>query len=132
DFTGHVLLHTVHEQCLKRGVKFYSEWYALELIVEDNVCRGLVVLDVLTGELHTMYAKAVMFATGGYGRAYKITSNAFANTGDGARAVPPPRDLRARHPDERGLPRRGRLPAQQCGRALHGALRARPQGAGPA
>src|SRR5690606_5059580 len=63
DFTGHVLLHTVHEQCLKRGVKFYSEWYALELIVEDNVCRGLVVLDVLTGELHTMYAKAVMFAT---------------------------------------------------------------------
>ncbi|HLV43720.1 MAG TPA: FAD-binding protein [Aggregatilineales bacterium] len=83
DFTGHVLLHTVHEQCLKRGVKFYSEWYALELIVEDNVCRGLVVLDVLTGELHTMYAKAVMFATGGYGRAYKITSNAFANTGDG-------------------------------------------------
>jgi succinate dehydrogenase / fumarate reductase, flavoprotein subunit len=83
DWTGHVLLHTIHEQCLKHGVKFYSEWYALELIVEDGIARGLVVMNILTGELHTMRAKAIMFATGGYGRAYKITSNATANTGDG-------------------------------------------------
>ncbi len=83
DYTGHVLLHTAHEQCLKQGVKFYSEWYCLDLIIEDNVCRGVVAMDVLTGELHLMKAKAVMFGTGGYGRAWKITSNAFANTGDG-------------------------------------------------
>jgi succinate dehydrogenase/fumarate reductase flavoprotein subunit len=83
DYTGHVLLHTIHEQCLKHGVNFYSEWYCMDLIVEDNVCRGIVAMDVLTGELHLMRAKAVMFGTGGYGRAWKITSNAYANTGDG-------------------------------------------------
>lgn len=83
DWTGHVLLHTAHEQCLKHGVKFYSEWYVLELLIEDGITRGLVAMDILTGELHTLRAKAVMFATGGYGRAWKITSNATANTGDG-------------------------------------------------
>ncbi|QPC84699.1 FAD-binding protein [Phototrophicus methaneseepsis] len=83
DWTGHVLLHTIHEQCLKHGVNFYSEWYVLELIVEDGITRGVVAMDILTGELHTINAKAVMFATGGYGRAWKITSNATANTGDG-------------------------------------------------
>ncbi len=83
DWTGHVLLHTIHEQALRHGVKFYSEWYVLELIIEDGITRGVVVMDILTGELHTMRGKAVMFATGGYGRAFKITSNATANTGDG-------------------------------------------------
>lgn len=83
DWTGHVLLHTIYEQCLKHGVQFYSEWYVLELIIEDGITRGIVAMDILTGELHTLRAKAVMFATGGYGRAWKITSNATANTGDG-------------------------------------------------
>jgi succinate dehydrogenase / fumarate reductase flavoprotein subunit len=83
DLTGHVLLHTIHEQALRQGVKFYSEWYALGLIVEDNICRGIVALEILTGKIYVMRAKAVMFATGGYGRAFKITSNAHANTGDG-------------------------------------------------
>jgi succinate dehydrogenase / fumarate reductase flavoprotein subunit len=83
DYTGHVLLHTIHEQALKYGVKFYSEWYCMDLIVEDNICRGVVAMEVLTGKIVTMRAKAVMFGTGGYGRAFKITSNAFANTGDG-------------------------------------------------
>jgi succinate dehydrogenase/fumarate reductase flavoprotein subunit len=83
DFTGHVLLHTIHEQALRHGVNFYSEWYCMDLIVEDNVCKGVVAIDILTGEIHLMRAKAVMFGTGGYGRAWKITSNAFANTGDG-------------------------------------------------
>ncbi len=83
DYTGHVLLHTIHEQALRRGVKFYSEWYCMDLIVEENMCRGVVALDILNGKLHTMRAKAVMFGTGGYGRAWKITSNALANTGDG-------------------------------------------------
>jgi len=83
DWTGHVLLHTAYEQAVKNDVKFYSEWYAMDLIIEDNVCRGVVAIDILTGEIHTMRAKAVLFGTGGYGRAFKITSNAFANTGDG-------------------------------------------------
>lgn len=83
DYTGHVLLHTIHEQALRYGTKFYAEWYCLELIVEDGICRGIVAMDITTGELHTMRAKAVMFGTGGYGRAWKVTSNATANTGDG-------------------------------------------------
>ncbi len=83
DWTGHVLLHTIHEQALRHGVKFYSEWYLLDLIIEDNICRGIVAMNILDGSIHTLRAKAVMFATGGYGRAFKITSNAFANTGDG-------------------------------------------------
>lgn len=83
DYTGHVLLHTIHEQALRHGVKFYPEWYCLDLIIEDNVCRGVVAMDVVSGKLTLMRAKAVMFGTGGYGRAWKITSNATANTGDG-------------------------------------------------
>ena len=83
DYTGHVLLHTIHEQALRHGVKFYPEWYCLDLIIEDNICRGIVAMDVVSGKLYTMRAKAVMFGTGGYGRAWKITSNATANTGDG-------------------------------------------------
>jgi succinate dehydrogenase / fumarate reductase flavoprotein subunit len=83
DWTGHVLLHTIHEQALKHGVKFYSDWFALALIVEDNTCRGVVAVDITTGEIYTIRARAVMFGTGGYGRAWKITSNALANTGDG-------------------------------------------------
>ncbi len=83
DWTGHVLLHTIHEQALRHGVRFYSEWCVLDLIIEDNICRGIVAMDILTGNIHIMQAKAVMFGTGGYGRAYRITSNAHANTGDG-------------------------------------------------
>ncbi len=83
DWTGHMLLQTIHEQALRHGVHFYSEWYVLDLIIEDNICRGVVAMDVLTGEIHTLRAKAVMFGTGGYGRAYKVTTNAHANTGDG-------------------------------------------------
>ncbi len=83
DWTGHMLLQTIHEQALRHGVHFYSEWYVLDLIIEDNICRGVVAMDVLTGEIHTLHAKAVMFGTGGYGRAFKISTNAHANTGDG-------------------------------------------------
>src|SRR3990172_5441721 len=68
DWTGHVLLHTIHEQALRHGVKFYSEWYAKGLIVEDGICRGIVAMDILTGELHTLLAKSVLFGTPGYGR----------------------------------------------------------------
>lgn len=83
DRTGHVLLHTLYEQCIKHKVRFYSEYYALSLIIEDDICRGLVAWDMINGGVHVIRAKAVLFGTGGYGRVFKITSNAFANTGDG-------------------------------------------------
>ncbi|MDJ0757323.1 MAG: FAD-dependent oxidoreductase [Ardenticatenaceae bacterium] len=118
DRTGHVLLHTIHEQALRHGVNFYSEWYVLDLIVEDNVCRGLVALDILNGTIHTMRAKAVMFATGGYGRAFKITSNAFANTGDGVaiayRAGVPLMDMEFVQFHPTGLYKHGILMSEAC------------------
>ena len=118
DYTGHVLLHTIHEQALRRGVKFYSEWYCLDLIVEDNVCRGIVAMEILTGKIVTMRAKAVMFGTGGYGRAFKITSNAYANTGDGVaiayRAGVPLMDMEFVQFHPTGLYRHGILMSEAC------------------
>ncbi len=118
DRTGHVLLHTIHEQALMRGVKFYSEWYMMDLIIEDNICRGVVAMNVLDGSIHTMRAKAVMFATGGYGRAFKITSNAFANTGDGVaiayRRGVPLMDMEFVQFHPTGLYRHGILMSEAC------------------
>ncbi len=118
DWTGHVLLHTIHEQALKNGVKFYAEWFALDLIVEDNVCKGVVAINVQTGELHLMRAKAVMFGTGGYGRAWKITSNATANTGDGVaiayNAGVPLMDMEFVQFHPTGLYRHGILMSEAC------------------
>jgi succinate dehydrogenase / fumarate reductase flavoprotein subunit len=118
DYTGHVLLHTIHEQALRFGVQFYSEWYCLDLLVEDNVCRGLVAIDILSGDIHTMRAKAVMFGTGGYGRAFEITSNAYANTGDGVaiayRAGVPLMDMEFVQFHPTGLYRHGILMSEAC------------------
>jgi len=85
DRTGHALLHTLVEQTYKHGgrLRVYSEWHMNRLIVEEGVCRGVVVMNIKTGALEVLRAKAVLFATGGYGQAFKITSNAAANTGDG-------------------------------------------------
>ncbi|HEY5535706.1 MAG TPA: succinate dehydrogenase flavoprotein subunit [Ignavibacteria bacterium] len=83
DRTGHVILHTLYEQCVKRNVRFYSEYFILSLIIEEGICRGLTAFNLLDGEIHTFHSKAVMFGTGGYGRAYRVTSNAYANSGDG-------------------------------------------------
>ena len=118
DFTGHVLLHTVHEQALRHGVKFYSEWYCLDLIVEDNICRGIVAMDIASGRLYTMRAKAMLFGTGGYGRAFKITSNAYANTGDGVaiayRAGVPLKDMEFVQFHPTGLYKHGILMSEAC------------------
>jgi succinate dehydrogenase / fumarate reductase flavoprotein subunit len=85
DRTGHALLHTLVEQTYKQGGKLrvYSEWHMNRLIIEDGICRGVVVMDIKTGKLEVIRAKGVLFASGGYGQAFKITSNAAANTGDG-------------------------------------------------
>ncbi|MEP0764237.1 MAG: FAD-binding protein, partial [Chloroflexota bacterium] len=118
DWTGHVLLHTIHEQAHKHGVKFYSEWFALDLIVEDRVCKGVVAMNIQTGEIVTLRAKAVMFGTGGYGRAWKITSNALANTGDGVaiayNAGIPLMDMEFVQFHPTGLYRHGILMSEAC------------------
>ncbi|MBI5136041.1 MAG: FAD-dependent oxidoreductase [Nitrospirae bacterium] len=83
DRTGHALLHAMYEQVMKRRVKVYTEWFLTSLIVENGECQGVTVLDMASGELVAVRAKAVVFATGGYGRVYLTSSNGLVNTGDG-------------------------------------------------
>ena len=88
DRTGHMILHTLYQQTIKHDVTFYDEFHMLDLLVtDDGVCNGIVALEIQTGELHVFQAKAIIMATGGFGRVYKITSNAMACTGDGL-AIP--------------------------------------------
>jgi len=83
DRTGHALLHVMYEQLLKRRAKTYEEWYVTSLIVENGTCRGCVAMNLFTGELSRIDAKAVILATGGYGRVFALSTNALINTGDG-------------------------------------------------
>jgi succinate dehydrogenase / fumarate reductase flavoprotein subunit len=83
DRTGHMILQTLYQQCIKNKVAFHDEFQVLDLILEDDRCKGVVAVELANGELHIFAAKAVLFATGGFGRIFKITSNAHANTGDG-------------------------------------------------
>ena len=83
DRTGRVILDTLWEQCLQRNTKFFDEFQVLSLMIEDQRCFGVVAYELATGELHTFYSKAVLLATGGAGKIFKTTSNAFASTGDG-------------------------------------------------
>lgn len=87
DKTGHVILHTLFEQCLKNGVKFFDDWCLLSLVVENGKLEGLVAMDMRSGEIHPILAKSVVIATGGFGRIYwSRTTNAFNMTGDGTAA----------------------------------------------
>lgn len=81
--TGQALLHVMYEQIIKHEARTYEEWFATSLIMEDGVCRGVVAMDIKTGELHTIRAKAVIMASGGAGRAYEPTAQAAICTGDG-------------------------------------------------
>jgi succinate dehydrogenase/fumarate reductase flavoprotein subunit len=84
DITGHVLLHVCYEQLLKRDLKVYEEFYAWKLVVDDGRCQGVIAWDLLNGGLHSVGAKTVILATGGSGRLYAGTTNAWACTGDGS------------------------------------------------
>ena len=81
--TGRVILDTLWEQSLQRGIEFYDEFQMLSLITHNGLCCGVVAYELATGKLHTFHCKAVLLATGGAGKIYKTTSNAFASTGDG-------------------------------------------------
>lgn len=87
DKTGHVILHTLFEECLKNNVKFLNEWFLLSIETTDEKLDGIVAMDVKTGEIHAIKAKAIVIATGGFGRIYwSRTTNAFNMTGDGVAA----------------------------------------------
>ena len=83
DITGHVLVQVLYEQMMKRDVKVYEEWFAWRLVEDDGRCQGVICWDLLNGGLKTIGAKTVVLATGGAGRLYTGTTNAYSCTGDG-------------------------------------------------
>ena len=83
DITGHVLIHVLYEQVMKRDFPVYEEFFAWKLVVDDDRCQGVIAWDLLNGGLKTIGAKTVILATGGAGRLYSGTTNAYACTGDG-------------------------------------------------
>lgn len=88
DKTGHVILHTMYEQCLKHGVKVLKEWQLLDLVVDNGELTGVVAIDIKTGQVTPIMAKAIVIATGGAGRMYWLrTTNPFTSTGDGMAAA---------------------------------------------
>jgi succinate dehydrogenase / fumarate reductase flavoprotein subunit len=84
DRTGHMILQTLYQQCIKNKVNFFDEYQVLDFIMVNGKAAGVVAVELSTGELHIIHAKAVIFATGGHGRIFEVTSNAYAYTGDGA------------------------------------------------
>jgi succinate dehydrogenase / fumarate reductase, flavoprotein subunit len=83
DITGHVLIHVLYEQVMKRDLNVYEEFFAWKLVIDDDRCQGVIAWDLLNGGLKTIGAKTVIIATGGAGRLYTGTTNAYACTGDG-------------------------------------------------
>jgi len=83
DRTGHMILQTLFQNCVKLGVNFFNEYYALDLVMTDGKPSGVVAYELASGELHVFQAKSIVFATGGFGKIYKTTSNAHTLTGDG-------------------------------------------------
>jgi succinate dehydrogenase / fumarate reductase flavoprotein subunit len=89
DRTGHMILQTLYQQCIKYGVRFYDEYHVIDLVTEGGEfdaggrAAGVVAYRIADGEIHTLRSKAVLLATGGFGRMYRITSNAWSLTGDG-------------------------------------------------
>jgi succinate dehydrogenase / fumarate reductase flavoprotein subunit len=83
DRTGHMILQTLYQQCIKNGVTFFDEFQVVDTISGGDCAQGVVAMDMGAGELHVFRAKAALFATGGWGRVWQITSNAFSLTGDG-------------------------------------------------
>ncbi|MCL5959631.1 MAG: FAD-binding protein, partial [Chloroflexi bacterium] len=83
DITGLVILHALYEQMLKLGIKVHDEWFVTSLAVDDGVCRGLIAIDLKSGKLEAVKAKAVILATGGCAPVFHNSSNALISTGDG-------------------------------------------------
>ncbi len=84
DRTGHMILQTLYQQCIKNDVKFFDEFHVVDLIRVGDTVRGVIAYEIATGDFHIFNSKAVNFATGGWGRCWEVTSNAHSLTGDGA------------------------------------------------
>jgi succinate dehydrogenase / fumarate reductase flavoprotein subunit len=97
DRTGHALLHTLYEHCIRKGVKFYDEYFLIDLIKVGDSVTGLIAMDIASGELVIFRSNIVVLATGGFGRIYNRSTNAIINTGDGL-----------------GAAFRARIPMQDC------------------
>jgi succinate dehydrogenase / fumarate reductase flavoprotein subunit len=87
DRTGHMILQTLYQQCIKHNVTFFDEFHVVDVMMNQGACAGSIAIDLGTGELHLFHAKATLFATGGWGRVWSVTSNAHSLTGDGAAVV---------------------------------------------
>jgi len=87
DRTGHAILHTMYQQNLRAGTHFFEEFFALDLIMDDDGCQGVMAWDIAEGRYHLFQAKAVILATGGAGRVFQMTTNAHICTGDGGALV---------------------------------------------
>ena len=144
DITGHVLIHVLYEQLLKYEVPVYEEFFALDLVVDGGRCVGVLAWDIVRGGVHGISAHNTILATGGVGRMYYGTTNAYACTGDGMsmawRAGVPLKDMEFMqfHPTTlksngvlitEGCRGEGALPAQRERRSLHGGRRAERDGA---
>src|SRR6201993_3613555 len=84
DITGHVLIQVLYEQLCRRDITVYEEYFAWQLVLNDERCQGVICWDLLNGGLKILGGKTVVLATGGAGRLYRTTTNAYARTGDGA------------------------------------------------
>jgi succinate dehydrogenase / fumarate reductase flavoprotein subunit len=87
DFTGQAILHVMYEQIMKANATVYQEWFVADLIMQDGACRGVVAVEMLTGRVEAIYAKAVIIAAGGLGRVFEPSTNALICTGDGMAAA---------------------------------------------
>ena len=91
DRTGHMILQTLYQNCIKQNVEFYNEFYVLDLLLDETQdaprAAGVVAVELSTGKIHVFHAKSVVFATGGFGKVFKTTSNAHTLTGDGMGVV---------------------------------------------
>ena len=119
DRTGHALLHTLYQQNLKHQTQVFSEWYAFELVTnQDDAVTGVMVMNIETGEVVYMQARATVFATGGAGRIYASTTNALINTGDGVgmalRAGLPVQDIEMWQFHPTGIAGAGTLVTEGC------------------
>lgn len=83
DRTGHMILQTLYQNCVKLGIEFYNEFYVLDLVMNDGKPAAVVAYELATGDIHVFAGKSIVFATGGFGKIYKTTSNAHTLTGDG-------------------------------------------------
>ncbi|MEW6715875.1 MAG: FAD-dependent oxidoreductase, partial [Nitrospirota bacterium] len=82
DRTGHAVLSALFEQCKPLGINFFSEFHVLDIVIEEGRCQGVITLQIENCDIHAFNAKSTLVASGGYGKVFKTTSNAFASTGD--------------------------------------------------